>query len=128
MAWSLIWKNAFFGPLPWTTLATVFLQESDLSLLTYVQAVEEVPQPGTVKQLQAFLRLVNFYRRFLPAIASKLKPLTDTLKGDVQGMDVPAVDPPDDSSVLCSQGSPQQGYLPGSSSSRCEYGVRGGRF
>jgi hypothetical protein len=57
-------------------------------LPSYVQAVEEVPQPGTVKQLQAFLRLVNFYRRFLPAIASKLKPLTDTLKGDVQGNDV----------------------------------------
>ncbi len=53
-----------------------------------VQAVEEFPQLGTVKQLQAFLGLVKFYRRFLLAIASKLKPLTDALKGDVPGMDV----------------------------------------
>ncbi len=33
------------------------------------------------KELQAFLGMVNFYRRFLPSIACKLRPLTDALRG-----------------------------------------------
>jgi hypothetical protein len=38
-----------------------------------------------VKELQGFLGLVNFYRRFIPAAASILKPLTDSLKGGPKG-------------------------------------------
>jgi hypothetical protein len=34
-----------------------------------------------------FFGLVNFYCHFLPTIAHKLRPLTDALKGDVQGND-----------------------------------------
>jgi hypothetical protein len=34
-----------------------------------------------MKQLQCFLGMVNFYRRFLPSCAQILKPLTDLLKG-----------------------------------------------
>ncbi len=41
----------------------------------------ETASPTTIKELQVFLGLVNFYRRFLPGIASMLRPLTDALKG-----------------------------------------------
>ncbi len=33
-------------------------------LLQYVSAVVDFPQPSTVKELQAFLGMLNFYRRF----------------------------------------------------------------
>ena len=47
----------------------------------YTQAVLEFPQPQDIQQLQRYLGLVNFYRRFLPAAAATLKPLTDALAG-----------------------------------------------
>ncbi len=37
--------------------------------------------PQDIKQLQCFLGMVNFYRRFLPKCAQILKPLTDLLRG-----------------------------------------------
>ncbi len=37
-----------------------------------------------IKQLQRFLGMVNFYRRFLPNCGQVLKPLTDLLKGGGQ--------------------------------------------
>jgi hypothetical protein len=48
-------------------------------------AVRDMPPPATVKQLQAFLGMINFYRRFLPAIAKTLAPLTDALRGGGKG-------------------------------------------
>ncbi|MFO0005946.1 MAG: hypothetical protein ACK559_32955 [bacterium] len=39
------------------------------------------PEPTNISELQAFLGTVNFYRRFLPAAAKILKPLTDLLVG-----------------------------------------------
>jgi hypothetical protein len=53
----------------------------------YVSAVVDFPQPSTVKELQAFLGMLNFYRRFLPAIADILRPLTDSLRGGKKGDD-----------------------------------------
>jgi putative transposase len=47
----------------------------------HVAAVQDCPPPTDIKQLQRFLGLINFYRRFLPAIARTLQPLTDLLKG-----------------------------------------------
>ena len=46
-----------------------------------VRAVRQFQQPKTVKALQRFLGMLNFYRRFLPNIASVLRPLTDALAG-----------------------------------------------
>ncbi len=54
-------------------------------LPSHVAAVQDFPQPVTVKELQAFLGMVNFYRRFLPAIARTLRPLTDSLRGGPKG-------------------------------------------
>jgi hypothetical protein len=45
-----------------------------------VSAVTDFPRPSTVKELQMFLGMVNFYRRFLPGAARALKPLTDCLR------------------------------------------------
>jgi hypothetical protein len=46
-----------------------------------LQVMYNFPRPHTIKDLQRFLGMVNFYRRFLPKIAQILSPLTDLLKG-----------------------------------------------
>jgi cleavage and polyadenylation specificity factor subunit 1 len=56
-------------------------------LPAYVEAVAVFPPPSLIKELQQFLGLLNFYRRFLPGIAATLKPLTDLLKGSPKGND-----------------------------------------
>ena len=43
------------------------------------------PQPVTVKELQQFLGLLNFYRRFVPSAARTLALLTEVLKGSPSG-------------------------------------------
>ncbi len=48
-------------------------------LSRHVQAIQEFPPPTDIRQLQQFLGLVNFNRRFLPSAARTLKPLTDLL-------------------------------------------------
>ncbi len=47
----------------------------------HLTAIQEFPPPLDVKQLQRYLGMVNFYRRFLPGIARILQPLTDLLRG-----------------------------------------------
>ena len=46
-----------------------------------VTAVKNFERPRTVRSLQRFLGLINFYRRFLPAMAATMRPLTDALAG-----------------------------------------------
>ena len=50
-----------------------------------VAAVQDFPPPTNVKELQAFLGMFNFYRRFVPAAAKLLQPLTDALRGGPKG-------------------------------------------
>jgi RNase H-like domain found in reverse transcriptase len=50
-------------------------------LSKHVDALMQLPVPEDVKQLQLFLGLINFYRRFIPGVAAILKPLTDALRG-----------------------------------------------
>jgi RNase H-like domain found in reverse transcriptase len=50
-----------------------------------VEALRRFPRPNTVQELQAFLGLLNFYRRFVPAAAAILRPLTDGLGGSPSG-------------------------------------------
>ena len=47
-----------------------------------VRAILEYPMPSSLKELKAFLGLVNFYRRFIPHAAERLQPLTDLLRGN----------------------------------------------
>jgi RNase H-like domain found in reverse transcriptase/Reverse transcriptase (RNA-dependent DNA polymerase) len=56
-----------------------------LPLLQRVEALRRFPRPNTVQELQAFLGLLNFYRRFIPAVAAILGPLTDALGGSPSG-------------------------------------------
>jgi Reverse transcriptase (RNA-dependent DNA polymerase) len=46
-----------------------------------VEAIAKFPRPTTVGHLQTFLGMANFYRRFIPAAAQVLRPLTDAVKG-----------------------------------------------
>ena len=48
-------------------------------------AINKFPLPKTVKGLQTFLGMANFYRRFLKDAALLLRPLTDALQGGVAG-------------------------------------------
>jgi RNase H-like domain found in reverse transcriptase len=50
-----------------------------------VTAIQSFPRPSAVRELQAFLGLLNFYRRFIPAAAAVVKPLTDALGGSPSG-------------------------------------------
>ena len=44
-----------------------------------VEAIRAFPSPTTVKQMQEFLGMINFYNRFLPSVASTLQPLYESL-------------------------------------------------
>jgi transposase InsO family protein len=54
-------------------------------LSSHVAALQRHPPPTNIQQLQAFLGLVNFYRRFVKGAAGLLKPLTDCLRGGKSG-------------------------------------------
>jgi hypothetical protein len=49
--------------------------------------IKNCPPPQDIKQLQRFLGMVNFYRRFLPKYVQILKPLTDILKGGAKTLE-----------------------------------------
>ena len=50
-----------------------------------VDAIREFTQPTTVKGLQEFIGMVNFYHRFVPAAASIMQPLYKALVGKSSG-------------------------------------------
>lgn len=49
-----------------------------------VQAIQEMPPPTDVKQLQAYLGMVNYYSRFLPNLSTVLAPLYCLLQKGVE--------------------------------------------
>ena len=46
-----------------------------------MEAIQSFPPPTDSKQLQQFLGMLNFYRKFLPNGAALLKPLYEAVKG-----------------------------------------------
>jgi RNase H-like domain found in reverse transcriptase/Reverse transcriptase (RNA-dependent DNA polymerase) len=56
-----------------------------LPLADRVAAIKQFPPPNTVKELQSFLGLINFFRRFIQLAAMLLPPLTAVLKGGPAG-------------------------------------------
>ena len=48
-----------------------------------IQAIVNVPAPKNVTELQAYLGLLNFYRKFIPNASTILGPLTQLLKKGV---------------------------------------------
>ena len=45
-----------------------------------VRAIQNFPQPTSLRQLRRFLGLVNYYRRFIPGCSRILTPLTNMLQ------------------------------------------------
>ena len=50
-----------------------------------VDAVVNAPRPENVHQIRAFLGLVNYYRKFLPNLATILNPLNGLLEQGKHG-------------------------------------------
>jgi len=48
-----------------------------------VGAIQEFPQPKTVKQLHSFLGLTGYFRKFIKDYARTAKPLYDLIKKDM---------------------------------------------
>ena len=48
-----------------------------------IEAVLQVPDPENRKELQSWLGIVNYYRKFIPNMSSIIQPLTDLLGKDV---------------------------------------------
>ena len=74
-------EKCIFGVKQLEFLGHKVLKDGIEPLPEKVRAVNSFQTPTTVKSLQRFLGMVNFYRRFLPGIAGVLRPLTDALKG-----------------------------------------------
>ena len=49
-----------------------------------IEAIVNAPKPENLTQLRAFLRLVNYYAKFLPNLASVLNPLNQSLQKNVK--------------------------------------------
>ena len=47
-----------------------------------VQAIQEVPEPQNVTELESFLALVNYYRKFIPDMSTLVHPLNRLLMFD----------------------------------------------
>ena len=47
-----------------------------------VDAIRKIPAPTTIKELQRFLGMFNYYRRFVPHAAETLAPLYEALRGN----------------------------------------------
>ncbi|KAH9579146.1 hypothetical protein MS3_00000752 [Schistosoma haematobium] len=53
-----------------------------------VRVIREYNVPSSLKELKAFLGLVNFYRRFIPHAAERLRPSTDLLRGNPRKLEL----------------------------------------
>jgi hypothetical protein len=85
-------KSSFAQPTA-TYLGHTISAPGLLPLNSQITAIQDYPTPTTVKQLQRFLGLINFYRRFLPHAGAILRPLTDSLKGNPKTLHwTPALD------------------------------------
>lgn len=49
-----------------------------------VKCIKKYPVPKNVKEVQQFLGLIGFYRKFIPNVAIHAKPLTKFLKSDIK--------------------------------------------
>ena len=50
--------------------------------LDKITAIKNAPEPENVQQLRSFLGLLNYYRKFLPNLATLIQPLNDLLQKD----------------------------------------------
>ena len=45
-----------------------------------ISAIQDFPTPTSIKQLQCFIGMINFYRQFIPNCSTILQPLTNLLQ------------------------------------------------
>ncbi|CAH8621403.1 unnamed protein product [Schistosoma margrebowiei] len=69
-------------------LGHVINQEGILPCDDKVQSRKEYNMPSSLKELKAFLGLVNFYCRFIPQAAERLRPLTDLIRGNPRRLEM----------------------------------------
>lgn len=65
-------------------LGHVFTKEGVRPSRDKIRAIIEAPAPVNVKQVQAFIGLCNFYRRFIPRFSEVLAPLYALTRANVQ--------------------------------------------
>ena len=74
-------KKCTFGKSQIEFLGHVISKGGISPLPSKVEAILKFPEPKNLRQIQSFLGVLNFYRRFLPHCAEILLPLTQLLKG-----------------------------------------------
>ena len=73
-------ENCLFGVKTIDFLGHRVSKQGSIPLPSKVKAIEEFPKPNTVKGLQKYLGMVNFYHRFIPHAAALPHPLHYPLK------------------------------------------------
>ncbi|CAI2729547.1 unnamed protein product [Schistosoma spindalis] len=69
-------------------LGHIIRQEGILPCEDKIRTIKEYNVPSSIKELKAFLGLVNFYRRFIPHAAERLRPLTELLRGNPRKLEL----------------------------------------
>jgi hypothetical protein len=87
MASPSFWKKCVFAAPSLEILGHTILATGAAPTANNSSEIENCPPPQNIKQLQRFLGMVNFYRRFLPKCAQILKPLTGLLKGGAKTLE-----------------------------------------
>ena len=68
-------SKCIFGVPSLTFLGHIINQKGIFPAEEKVRAISEYPSPKSMKQLQRFIGMVNFYHRFIPNLAESLNPL-----------------------------------------------------
>ena len=87
---------------------------SSVPMPSRVSTVKDFTQPRDVKALQEFLGIMYFYHRFIPNLASNLRPPLSSHK-HIQTASSSQLDQPNDPSLLCKQTSLGRGNYAGPS-------------
>jgi hypothetical protein len=88
MVLECLWKHQLYGKLSKSTFFTMEIEylghivspgeiRPNLSL---VKAIQQFLRPESIKSLQSFLGLANYYRKFIPDYSKLVVPLTDILR------------------------------------------------
>ncbi|RUS73921.1 hypothetical protein EGW08_018311 [Elysia chlorotica] len=73
-------EKCLFGVKTIDFLGHRITKNGSIPLPSKVKAIEDFPKPSTVKGLQEYLGMLNFYHRFIPHAATLLRPLHNALK------------------------------------------------
>ena len=95
-------------------------------LRSNLAAILDHSRPVLYKELQGYLGMLNFYRRFIPSAATLLLPLTDSLKGNVKGSAPVTWSPSMDDSFNRSKAALAKAVTLGYPSSTAEWAPPGG--